>query len=122
RDLREGQHRNPTDRPEWFTTAYFHHPTELREEVEAAGLIFEGMFGIEGPGWLMPGLLTTRTAGSTSSAWLAPSNRSRRCSVSALTSSSWLESAHDRIALVIVSRQRWMVASTPPATTRGPDR
>ena len=24
RDLRDGQHRNPTGRPEWFTTAYFH--------------------------------------------------------------------------------------------------
>jgi ubiquinone/menaquinone biosynthesis C-methylase UbiE len=53
RDLREGQHRNPTDRAEWFTTAYFHHPTELQGEVEAAGLLFEGLFGIEGPGWLV---------------------------------------------------------------------
>jgi hypothetical protein len=24
RDVREGQHRNPSGRPEWFTTAYFH--------------------------------------------------------------------------------------------------
>lgn len=53
RDLREGQHRNPTDRVEWFTTAYLHHPSELRGEVEEAGLAFEGLFGIEGPGWLV---------------------------------------------------------------------
>ena len=53
RDLREGQHRNPTDRLEWFTTAYFHHPDELRTEFEHAGLRFEALFGIEGPGWLV---------------------------------------------------------------------
>ena len=29
RDLAEGQHRNPTHRPHWFTAAYFHHPSEL---------------------------------------------------------------------------------------------
>ncbi len=52
-DLAAGQHRNPTHRPEWFTTAFFHHPDELREEVEAAGLEVEGLFGIEGPGWLL---------------------------------------------------------------------
>jgi ubiquinone/menaquinone biosynthesis C-methylase UbiE len=56
-DLREGQHRNPTDRLEWFTTAYFHHPNELRLEFEQAGLRLEALFGIEGPGWLLPDLL-----------------------------------------------------------------
>lgn len=53
RDLREGQHRNPTDRIEWFTTAYFHHPDELSTEVEDAGLAFEALLGIEGPGQLV---------------------------------------------------------------------
>ncbi len=53
RDLAEGQHRNPTNRPEWFTTAFFHHPDELRAEVEDAGLQYEALFGIEGPGWLL---------------------------------------------------------------------
>lgn len=53
RDLAEGQHRSPTDRPEWFTTAYFHHPDELRPEVEDAGLEFEALLAIEGPGWLL---------------------------------------------------------------------
>ena len=53
RDLEEGQHRNPTDRVEWFTTAYFHHPEELRGEVEDAGLTFEALFGLEGPASLV---------------------------------------------------------------------
>jgi ubiquinone/menaquinone biosynthesis C-methylase UbiE len=51
-DVRDGQHRNPTGRPEYFTTAFFHRPEELREEVVAAGLQLEGVFGVEGPGWL----------------------------------------------------------------------
>jgi ubiquinone/menaquinone biosynthesis C-methylase UbiE len=49
RDLAEGQHRNPTDRLSWFTTAYFHHPEELRAEVEEAGLICEATLAVEGP-------------------------------------------------------------------------
>jgi ubiquinone/menaquinone biosynthesis C-methylase UbiE len=48
RDLREGQHRNPTDHPGYFTTAYFHHPDELRYEVLKAGLQVEGTFAVEG--------------------------------------------------------------------------
>ena len=56
RDLREGQHRNPGERPGWFTTAYFHRPTELKEEAEEVGLVVDGLFGIEGPVWTMPDL------------------------------------------------------------------
>jgi SAM-dependent methyltransferase len=54
RDLREGQHRNPENRPEWFTTAYFHHPDELVREVRDAGLILADVLAVEGPGWLLP--------------------------------------------------------------------
>ena len=56
RDLRDGQHRNPepVERPDWFTTAFFHHPDELAEEVAAAGLRLEALLGVEGPGWLFP--------------------------------------------------------------------
>jgi ubiquinone/menaquinone biosynthesis C-methylase UbiE len=54
RDVREGQHRNPTARLDYFTTAYFHHPDELRAEVTDAGLSFEGLYGLEGPGWFLP--------------------------------------------------------------------
>ena len=55
-DLRDGQHRNPKpiERPEWFTTAYFHDPDELTGEVVEADLVCEGVFGVEGPGWLFP--------------------------------------------------------------------
>ena len=53
RDLQDGQHRNPTDRPDYFTTAYFHRPDELAEEMRSAGLMAEGVYGIEGPGWML---------------------------------------------------------------------
>ncbi|HYY04287.1 MAG TPA: class I SAM-dependent methyltransferase [Gaiellaceae bacterium] len=52
-DLATGVHRSPPDRPALFTTAYFHLPGELRAEVEEAGLAIDGLFGIEGPGWLL---------------------------------------------------------------------
>jgi SAM-dependent methyltransferase len=54
RDLREGQHRNPTDEIMYFTTSYFHRPEELKAEVVAAGFELEGVFGIEGPGGFLP--------------------------------------------------------------------
>ena len=53
RDLEAGQHRNPTPRLDYFTTAYFHHPEELRPEVAAAGFAVEGLYGLEGPGWML---------------------------------------------------------------------
>jgi SAM-dependent methyltransferase len=53
-DLRDGQHRNPTERLDYFTTAYFHRPEDLVAEVRAAGLALEGVFGLEGPGWILP--------------------------------------------------------------------
>ena len=51
RDVREGQHRNPTEQPEWFTTAYFHLPEELRSEAKEAGFAVKALVGIEGPAW-----------------------------------------------------------------------
>ena len=56
RDVEEGQHRNPTARPGWFTTAYFHLPGELREEVREAGLDVMALFGVEGPARNVPDL------------------------------------------------------------------
>jgi SAM-dependent methyltransferase len=53
RDLVDGQHRNPTEREHWFTTAYFHHPDGLESEARAAGLVVRELVGIEGmAGWL----------------------------------------------------------------------
>jgi SAM-dependent methyltransferase len=57
RDLRDGQHRNPdpVSRPEWFTTAFFHQPDKLAEEVAEAGFEAVEVLAIEGPGWLVLG-------------------------------------------------------------------
>jgi SAM-dependent methyltransferase len=52
RDIRDGQHRNPTGRLDFFTTSYFHRPDDLRAEALGAGLFVDGLYGIEGPGWL----------------------------------------------------------------------
>jgi SAM-dependent methyltransferase len=52
-DLRSGQHRNPDRVPHWFTTAYFHHPSELPDEARSAGLECIEVVGVEGvAGWL----------------------------------------------------------------------
>ena len=53
RDLASGRHLNPSPRPDWFTTAYFHHPDELASEVKSAGLELAGIYGVEGPVWLL---------------------------------------------------------------------
>jgi ubiquinone/menaquinone biosynthesis C-methylase UbiE len=52
RDLTDGQHRNPTGNPLYFTTAFFHRPGELSRELLAAGFHVESLSAIEGPGWL----------------------------------------------------------------------
>jgi SAM-dependent methyltransferase len=56
RDVRDGQHRNPTPRLDYFTTAYLHRPDEFHAEAIEAGLVVDGVFGIEGPGWLLSDL------------------------------------------------------------------
>jgi SAM-dependent methyltransferase len=55
RDLRDGQHRNPTDK-DYFTTAFFHRPEELTSEVIEAGFHLVDLLGVEGPAWLLPDL------------------------------------------------------------------
>jgi ubiquinone/menaquinone biosynthesis C-methylase UbiE len=52
RDLTDGQHRNPTNHPFYFTTAFFHHPDELRREVADAGLAPDHVLAVEGLAWL----------------------------------------------------------------------
>ena len=54
RDLEDGQHRNPTERLDYFTTAYFHRPSDIMQEIEAAGFADRRVYGVEGPGWLLP--------------------------------------------------------------------
>jgi hypothetical protein len=52
RDLEDGQHRNPTQNPLYFTDAYFHRPGELSREFLAAGFQVLAVVAIEGLGWL----------------------------------------------------------------------
>jgi ubiquinone/menaquinone biosynthesis C-methylase UbiE len=53
RDLADGRHANPENHPHWFTTAFFHHPEQLHEEITAAGLAVVELVGVEGiAGWL----------------------------------------------------------------------
>ncbi len=54
RDLAEGQHRNPTGDPTYFTTAYFHEPDDLRAELDGAGFHRAEVVAVEGVGWIMP--------------------------------------------------------------------
>jgi ubiquinone/menaquinone biosynthesis C-methylase UbiE len=53
RDLVDGQHRNETENVDYFTTAYFHRPEDLRSELETAGFHDVQVLGVEGPGWIL---------------------------------------------------------------------
>ncbi|HYX50859.1 MAG TPA: class I SAM-dependent methyltransferase, partial [Ktedonobacteraceae bacterium] len=57
-DLVDGQHRNPTNNPNYFTTAFFHHPKELQAEVEESGFLYETTLPVEGPLWLSNDVVT----------------------------------------------------------------
>jgi ubiquinone/menaquinone biosynthesis C-methylase UbiE len=52
RTLQDGLHLRPEGK-EFFTTSFFHHPHELRQEVLEAGFELETLIGIEGVGWLL---------------------------------------------------------------------
>jgi ubiquinone/menaquinone biosynthesis C-methylase UbiE len=54
RELTDGHHVPPPSWPGLFTTAFFHHPDELKTEMEDAGLIHEETLAVQGPGWLVP--------------------------------------------------------------------
>lgn len=55
-ELVDGRHLPPESWPTLFTTAYFHHPHELRSEVVEAGYEHLATLAIEGAGWLVPDL------------------------------------------------------------------
>jgi ubiquinone/menaquinone biosynthesis C-methylase UbiE len=52
RDVAEGQHRNPTGNPNYFTDTFFHLPNELAGELTDAGFELIELVAVEGPGWL----------------------------------------------------------------------
>ena len=70
---------------DYFTTAYFHRPDELRAEMSGAGFIVDVLYGLEGPGWLLPDV----TARLLKVARLLESEAS--CSASVRTCWGWLE-------------------------------
>ena len=55
-DLASGIHRNPTKHPGYFTDAFFHLPSELRDEVAQSGFKVERLVGVEGPAWIFSNL------------------------------------------------------------------
>jgi SAM-dependent methyltransferase len=58
-DLKTGQHRNQTGNLDYFTTAYFHHPDELKMELIEAGFPNPRLCAIEGPIWTVAESVTT---------------------------------------------------------------
>lgn len=50
-DLKTGQHRNETVNPQYFTTAFFHHPDELTAELTEGGFRDPRLCAIEGSIW-----------------------------------------------------------------------
>jgi SAM-dependent methyltransferase len=53
-DLESGDHRNPTGNIDFFTTAHFHRPEELAEEIRLAGFVQPEVFAVEGVAWAAP--------------------------------------------------------------------
>ena len=53
RDLVDGQHRNDSGRGDYFTTAYFHRPDDLRDELADGGFLDPRVVGVEGPAWMV---------------------------------------------------------------------
>lgn len=53
-DLQNGQHRNETGNFQYFTTAFFHHPNELKDELTEAGFELTKLLPVESFGWLVP--------------------------------------------------------------------
>jgi ubiquinone/menaquinone biosynthesis C-methylase UbiE len=88
-DLDNGQHRNTTGDARRFTTAYFHRPEQLVDEVQAAGFQLVDFVPVEGPCWLAMG---SRTAFST--CWSDPRRRAKLLDLA-------LAVEHDPMALAL---------------------
>lgn len=54
RELKDGQHIRPEKYNKFLARAYFHTPTELKQEIEEAGFSHEKTLAIEGPAWIVP--------------------------------------------------------------------
>ncbi len=77
-EVRTGRRENPPDWAFTFPNAFFHHPDELKAELEESGLIHEGTLGILGPAWMVPDL---------DASWRDPAQREVILEIAALTES-----------------------------------
>src|ERR1700722_3523209 len=59
-DLKTGQHRNETGNLDYFTTAFFHHPDQLKMELVDGGFPNPRLCAIEGPIWTVAESVSTR--------------------------------------------------------------
>ena len=55
-DLQTGIHLNDTDNDEYFTTAFFHTPVQIRNEIIKSGLQVEKLVAVESVGWIVEDL------------------------------------------------------------------
>jgi ubiquinone/menaquinone biosynthesis C-methylase UbiE len=55
-EVKTGKREDPPDWAFTFPNAYFHHPDELKVELEESGLIHGRTLGILGPAWMVPNL------------------------------------------------------------------
>jgi ubiquinone/menaquinone biosynthesis C-methylase UbiE len=55
-EVQTGHRENPPDWLGTFPNAFFHHPDELKAELDEAGLVHETTLGILGPSWMVPDL------------------------------------------------------------------
>jgi len=51
-DLKTGQHRNPKNVPDYFTTTIFQLPEEMEEEIKEARFSLINLIAVEGPLWM----------------------------------------------------------------------
>lgn len=52
-ETRNGRRAPLASRVSTFPDAHFHLPSELTAEIESSGLVVEGIYGLEGPAWLV---------------------------------------------------------------------
>jgi ubiquinone/menaquinone biosynthesis C-methylase UbiE len=58
-DIKTGRHNNPKSDPRFFTTAYYHLPEDLEQEVKEGGFKNVKVMGVEGPSILFASLKET---------------------------------------------------------------
>jgi ubiquinone/menaquinone biosynthesis C-methylase UbiE len=83
-EINSGVHRRPPD-GQIFTTAFFHQPAELADEITDSGFEHQVTVGIQGPVWLVPDF---------DAAWEDPSKRDVLMQVARLLEREPVHSPH----------------------------